>query len=119
MWYRPRSGTIPREEGAMALQEKLDAMREMSKTRIPPEARAIMDEYVNHRATCPSCLESEADSCLMDATWWREEADRDPAPYPNGTRRTPEQAAAELEAEAAGLRLEAAKIRDARGTSHE
>jgi len=30
----------------MALQEKLDAMREMSKTRIPPEARAIMQRSI-------------------------------------------------------------------------
>jgi hypothetical protein len=30
----------------MALQEKLDAMREMSKTRVPPEARAIMERSV-------------------------------------------------------------------------
>jgi hypothetical protein len=31
----------------MALQEKLDAMREMSKTRIPPEARAIMQRSID------------------------------------------------------------------------
>jgi AhpC/TSA family len=30
----------------MALQEKLDAMREMSKARIPPEARAIMERSI-------------------------------------------------------------------------
>ena len=30
----------------MALQEKLDAMREMSKTRISPEARAVMERSV-------------------------------------------------------------------------
>jgi hypothetical protein len=30
----------------MALQEKLDAMREMSKTRIPPEAQAIMQRSI-------------------------------------------------------------------------
>jgi hypothetical protein len=30
----------------MALQEKLDAMREMSKTRIPPEARAVMERSI-------------------------------------------------------------------------
>ena len=30
----------------MALQEKLDAMREMSKTRVPPEARAVMERSV-------------------------------------------------------------------------
>ena len=28
------------------LQEKLDTMREMSKTRIPPEARAIMERSI-------------------------------------------------------------------------
>jgi hypothetical protein len=30
----------------MALSEKLDSMREMAKTRIPPEARAIMARSV-------------------------------------------------------------------------
>jgi hypothetical protein len=30
----------------MALQETLDAMREMSKTRIPPEARAVMERSI-------------------------------------------------------------------------
>ena len=30
----------------MALQEKLDAMREMAKGRIPPEARAVMEKSV-------------------------------------------------------------------------
>jgi len=30
----------------MALREKLDAIREMGKTRIPPEARAIMERSV-------------------------------------------------------------------------
>jgi len=30
----------------MSLQEKLDAMREMSKTRIPPEARAVMERSI-------------------------------------------------------------------------
>jgi len=30
----------------MALQEKLDAMREMAKGRIPPEAREIMERSV-------------------------------------------------------------------------
>jgi len=30
----------------MALQEKLDAMREMARTRIPPEARAVMERSV-------------------------------------------------------------------------
>jgi hypothetical protein len=30
----------------MALQEKLDAIREMSKTRIPPEVRAIMQRSI-------------------------------------------------------------------------
>ena len=29
------------------LQEKLDTMREMSKTRIPPEARAIMQRSID------------------------------------------------------------------------
>jgi hypothetical protein len=31
----------------MTLQEKLDTMREASKTRIPPEARAIMQRTVD------------------------------------------------------------------------
>ena len=30
----------------MALQEQLDAMREMSRTRIPPEARAVMERGI-------------------------------------------------------------------------
>lgn len=30
----------------MALREKLDSIREMGKTRIPPEARAIMERSV-------------------------------------------------------------------------
>jgi len=30
----------------MALQEKLDTIREMSKTRIPPEVRAIMERSI-------------------------------------------------------------------------
>ena len=30
----------------MALQEKLDAMREMARTRIPTEARAVMEKSV-------------------------------------------------------------------------
>src|SRR5688572_29923279 len=38
-----RRRSTPPEEGAMALQEQLDAMREMSRTRIPPEARAVME----------------------------------------------------------------------------
>ena len=35
----------------MALQEKLDMMREMSKTRIPPEARAIMERSIDDLRT--------------------------------------------------------------------
>jgi hypothetical protein len=80
-----------------------------------PEAKAIMDEYVGHRSNCPDCIEADADSTLRDAAWWREEADHDPAPYPDGTRRTPVQCAVELEAEAAELRAKAAKIRAERG----
>jgi hypothetical protein len=80
-----------------------------------PDELAFQEEQRQHYATCPSCMESEADSCLMDAAGWREEADHDPAPYPDGTRRTPEQCAAELEAEAAELRATAAKIRAERG----
>jgi hypothetical protein len=30
----------------MSLQEKLDTIREMAKTRIPPEARAIMERSI-------------------------------------------------------------------------
>ena len=30
----------------MALQEQLDAMREMSRTRIPPDARAVMERGI-------------------------------------------------------------------------
>ena len=84
-----------------------------------PEARAIMDEYHEHRDTCPDCIDADADNTLMDAAWWREEADHDPAPYPDGTRRTPKQCAAELEAEAAELRAKAAKIRADRMTEDE
>ena len=31
----------------MGLTEQLDAMREMSKTRIPPEARAVMERSID------------------------------------------------------------------------
>jgi hypothetical protein len=34
------------QEGSMALSGKLDSIREMAKTRIPPEARAIMERSV-------------------------------------------------------------------------
>jgi hypothetical protein len=51
----------------------------------------------------------------MDAEWWAEEADHDPAPYSDGTRRSPAQAAAEIRAEAADDFERAAKIREARG----
>ena len=57
-----------------------------------------------HRGSCPDCIEDEAENTLRAAS--------DPAPYPDGTRCTPEQAAVELEAEAAELRLRAAKIRE-------
>jgi hypothetical protein len=80
-----------------------------------PEELAFKKEEAQHYDTCPSCIETEAESCLMDAAWWREEADHDPAPYPDGTRRSPEQAAAELEADAAELFAEAARIRAERG----
>src|SRR4030095_1858181 len=64
-----------------------------------PEAQAIepiRDEYYKHKNTCPSCIESRGDNALMDADWWATEADHDPAPYPDGTRRSPEQASAEI-----------------------
>ena len=86
---------------------------------MPPSVRACFlasrkhDQV--HKRACPDCLEDEASSTLMDAAWWREEADHDPAPYPDGTRRTPEQCAAELEAEAAVLLRRAAVIRAERG----
>jgi hypothetical protein len=67
-----------------------------------------------HRQTCPDCIENDAENTLRDAMWWRYEADEDPAPYPDGTYRSPEQAAQEIEAEAIELRLRAAKIREAR-----
>jgi hypothetical protein len=35
------------EEGPMALQEKLDALREMSKTRIPPDTQAVMQRSID------------------------------------------------------------------------
>jgi hypothetical protein len=41
-------GTVPADkEGAMALQEKLDSIREMSKTRTPLETRAIMQRSID------------------------------------------------------------------------
>src|SRR5439155_4075773 len=46
MWYGPRR-RLSRKEGSMTLQEKLDAMREASKTRIPPEARAVMQRSID------------------------------------------------------------------------
>src|SRR5438876_9757495 len=46
MWYGPRR-RLSRKEGSMTLQEKLDAMREAAKTRIPPEARAIMQRSID------------------------------------------------------------------------
>jgi hypothetical protein len=64
-----------------------------------PQARAIMDEYVERRSSCPDCIEAAADSTLMDAESRREEGN--------------EVIAAELEADAAGLRLKAARIRTA------
>ena len=65
-----------------------------------PEARAIMDEYVEHRASCPDCIETDANSTLMDAESWREEGNK--------------VIAAQLEADAAELLLKAARIRAAR-----
>jgi hypothetical protein len=86
---------------------------------MPPSMRACFlasrKHDQEHMRACPDCLEDEASDTLMDAAWWREEADHDPAPYPDGTRRTPEQCAAELEAEAEQLRLKAAKLRAERG----
>jgi hypothetical protein len=38
----------------MALREKLDGIREMAKTRIPPEARAIMGATGMAPGACPS-----------------------------------------------------------------
>jgi hypothetical protein len=35
----------------MALQEKLDSIREMSKTRVPPEVRAVMQRSVEDLRT--------------------------------------------------------------------
>jgi hypothetical protein len=45
----------------MALQEKLDAMREMSKARIPPEARAIMERIARVGQTAPPFTLPDAD----------------------------------------------------------
>jgi hypothetical protein len=39
-------GRSPRKEGVMPLQDKLDAMREMSRMRIPAEARAVMERSI-------------------------------------------------------------------------
>jgi hypothetical protein len=69
-----------------------------------------------HRATCPDCLESDAENTLVHARLWREAEEGDePAPYPDGTPRSREQAAAELEAEAAADFERAARFREARG----
>jgi hypothetical protein len=62
-----------------------------------PEASALFEARAVHRATCPMCLDADADSTLMDAESWREEGN--------------EVTAAELDTEAAELRLRAAKLR--------
>ena len=41
------SGYIVKPFTAATLQEKLDTMREMSKTRIPPDARTIMQRSID------------------------------------------------------------------------
>jgi len=74
-----------------------------------PEAQTIWQERQQHRAECPSCLKAEADSCLMDAAWWREEATEEPASR-DGQPVSREQVALELEAEAAELNAKAARI---------
>jgi hypothetical protein len=84
-----------------------------------PEELAFQKEQRQHHATCPSCIECRGDSAIMDADWWATEADHDPAPYPDGTRRSPEQASAEIYTEAADDFEEAAKIREARGEQDE
>jgi hypothetical protein len=37
---------ISLKEGSMTLQEKLDTMREASRTRVPPETRAVMQRSI-------------------------------------------------------------------------
>ena len=74
-----------------------------------PEAQAARAAYTTHRGQCPYCLEADADSCLRDAAWWREEATREPAPR-DGQPVSREQVALELEAEAAELNAKAARI---------
>ena len=44
LWYGPDDPTI--QEDAMTLREQLDHLREAAKTRIPPEARAIMERSI-------------------------------------------------------------------------
>jgi hypothetical protein len=69
-----------------------------------------------HRATCPDCLESDAENTLVHARLWRQAKPGDePAPYTDGTPRSRVQCAAELEAEAAADFEKAATIREARG----
>src|SRR5262245_9948956 len=83
-----------------------------------PAERACRDSGPGdeHRETCPDCLESDAENTLMDSRAWRTAQPGDePAPYPDGTPRTREQAAAELEAEAAADFEKAATFREARG----
>jgi hypothetical protein len=84
-----------------------------------PEELAFEKEQAEHYADCPSCIESGADSALMDADWWATKADHDPAPYPDGTRRSPGQAAVEIYTEAAEDFERAASIRETRGQQDE
>jgi hypothetical protein len=83
---------------------------------MPPNVRACFRSKPGdgHRDTCPDCLEDAAENALRDAMWWRYEAEEDPAGYPDGSFRSTEQAAQEIEAEVAELRLRAAKIREER-----
>jgi hypothetical protein len=47
MVYRRRLEIFMRE-ALMTLRERLDAMREASKARIPPEARAVMERSIDN-----------------------------------------------------------------------
>jgi hypothetical protein len=47
MWYGRQALPISPEEGSMPLQERLDTLREASKSRVAPEARAVMQRSID------------------------------------------------------------------------
>src|SRR5262245_5511111 len=85
--------------------------------KMQPDPEDVDSEPVDeHLETCPDCLESYAENTLMHSRAWRTAQPGDePAPYEDGTPCSREQAAAELEAEAAADFEKAATLRAARG----